>query len=75
MLTPPPHIINFLYVTEWFHEIDLDVGLVWFTIQRYHKVNWADVHSLMEESLFLYDVHVGRIVGLPVRECCEITLT
>lgn len=75
---PPPHatthIINYSYLIELFYKGDLDVGLVWLAIQRQHEVNRAYVDSVTEEPFLWYDCRIGRIVGLPIRDCRGVKL-
>lgn len=60
VFTPLPNvathnIINSAYMTDFFYDGDLNVGLVWLAIQRQHEVDWAYVTRIMEDPFHWYD--------------------
>lgn len=67
------HIITSTYLTELFYDGDFEFWLVWLTIQPKHGMYWY-ITSIMDNHFFWYDWNKGRIVGLPMPDCDDVTL-
>lgn len=75
LTTATMRIINPPNVTHFFCDGILDVQLVLVAIERKRKVYWTYLDGIMEEPLLWYDWKPGRVAGLPIRDCEEVTMT
>lgn len=79
ILTPFPRctmqLLNIPHIIELFFSGNLDLGRAFMAVDRQREVDWTYVGSEMEVPFLWNDCAAARVVPLPIREWCEVTIT